>query len=47
MEVKHAQGPGTTYLYPANTKEVGPGSELRKGVVWRWEEGGAYSRVPA
>ena len=31
----HTQGSGTTYLYPANTGEVGHGSEVRKGVVWR------------
>ena len=27
------QGLGTTYLYPANTGEVGHGSEVRKDVV--------------
>ena len=27
------QGSGTTYLYPANTGEVGHGSEVREGVV--------------
>ena len=27
------QGLSTTYLYPANTGEVGHGSEVRKGVV--------------
>ena len=31
---------GTTYLYPANTGEVGYGSEVREGVVWWWGEGG-------
>ena len=41
------QGSGTTYLCPANTEEVGHGSEVRKGVVWRWREKGAYFGVPA
>ena len=27
------QGSGTTYLYLANTREVGYGSEVREGVV--------------
>ena len=27
------QGSGTTYLYPANTREVGHRSEVREGVV--------------
>ena len=40
------QGSGTTYLYPANTREVGHESEVREGVVWRWGEGGAYFGVP-
>ena len=35
------QGLGTTYLYPANTGEVGHGLEVRKGVVWRWGERGS------
>ena len=43
----HTQGLGTTYLYPTNTEEVGHGSEVRKGVVWRWGEKGAYFGVPA
>ena len=47
MEVKHTQGIGTTYLYQANIEEVGHGSEVRKGVVWQWREGGAYFGVPA
>ena len=29
----HTQGLGTTYLFLANTGEVGHGSEIRKGVV--------------
>ena len=37
----HTQGSGTTYLYPANTREVGHVSEVRMGVVWRWGEGGS------
>ena len=41
------QGSGTTYLYPANTREVGHGSEVRGGVVWRWGERRAYFGVPA
>ena len=41
------KGKGTTYLYPANTWEVGHRSRLSEGVVWRWEEkrglfGGSY-----
>jgi len=36
-----AQGSDTTYLYLANTREVGHGSEVREGVVWRWGEGGS------
>ena len=47
MEVKHTQGIGTTYLYQANIEEVGHGSEVRKGVVWQWREGGAYFGVLA
>ena len=34
MEVEHAQGSSTTHLYPANTKVVGYGSEIREGMVW-------------
>ena len=33
MEVKHAQGPGTTHLYPANTGAVGHGLEVREDMV--------------
>ena len=33
------QGLSFTYLYFANTGEVGHGSEVREGVVWRWGEG--------
>ena len=29
------QGSGTTNLYLANIREVGHGSEVRRGVVWR------------
>ena len=29
----YTQGSSTTYPYPVNTREVGHGSELRKGVV--------------
>jgi len=47
MEVEHAQGSGTTYLYPTNTGEMGHGSKVREGVVWQWEEGGADSMVSA
>ena len=46
-ELEQAQGPNTTSLYPANTKMVSHGSEIRGGMVWRWGEGKAYSRVPA
>ena len=45
--MEHAQGPGTTNLYPANTGVVGHGSEVREGMVWRWGEEKAYSRVLA
>ena len=41
------QGSSTNYLYPANTREMGHGSEVREGVVWRWGEGGAYFGVLA
>ena len=40
------QGSSTTYLYPVNTREVGHGSEVKDGVVWRWGEEGAYFGVP-
>ena len=33
-EVKHAQGPGTTNMYLANTRVVGYESEVREGMVW-------------
>ena len=36
----HTQGSGTTYLYLANTGEVGHRSKVREGVVWWWGEGG-------
>ena len=36
-----------TYLYPANTEEVGYRSKVKEGVVWRWGEEGAYFGVPA
>ena len=39
MEVEHAQGLGTTNLYSANIGVVGHKSEVRKGMVWQWEEG--------
>ena len=42
----HTQGSGTTYLYSANTREVGHRSKVREGVFWRWKEGGAYFGVP-
>ena len=34
------KGQGTTYLYPANTWEVGHESRYSKGVVWRWRKSG-------
>ena len=40
------QGLDTTYLYPTKTGEVGHGSEVKDGVVWRWGEEGAYFGVP-
>ena len=40
------QGLSTTYLYPANIREVCHGSEVWEGVVWRWGEWGAYFGVP-
>ena len=33
MKAKYAQGQGTTHLYPANTRVVGHGSEVKKGMV--------------
>ena len=41
IEVEHAQGSCTTYLYPANTGVVGHRSEVRNGIVWRWGEEGS------
>ena len=41
MEVEHAHGSGTTYLYPANTWEVGHGSKVREGVVCSSSFGGS------
>ena len=39
----YTKGPGTTYLYLANTWEVGHGSRVSEGVVWRWgERGGLF-----
>ena len=32
-------------MYPANTRVVGHGSEVREGMVWWWGEGKAYSEV--
>ena len=40
------QGSSTTYLYLANTGEMGHGLEVRGGVVWWWREGRAYFGVP-
>ena len=45
-EVEHAQDSSTTNLYPANIGVVGHGLEVREGMVWRYGEGKAYSRVP-
>ena len=33
MGAEHAQGSGTTHLYPANTGVVGHGSDVREGMV--------------
>ena len=46
-KLEHAQGPNTTNLYPANTRVVGHGSKVRKGIIWRWREGKTYYGVPA
>ena len=35
QEVEHAQRPGTTNLYPSNTRVVGHGSEVRASMIWR------------
>ena len=43
MGVEHAQGLGTTHLYPTSTGMVGHGSEVREGMVWRWGEGEGLS----
>ena len=40
------KGQGTTYLYPANTWEVGHRSRLSEGVVWRWEKKGSILGFP-
>ena len=32
---------------PSQYRSGGHGSEVREGMVWRWGEGKAYSRVPA
>ena len=40
------QGLDITSLYPANIGVVGHGSKIRGGMVWRWKEGKAYSRIP-
>ena len=45
-ELEHAQGLNTTNLYPTNTGVVGYGSEVKRGMVWWWEEGKAYFGVP-
>ena len=47
MKVEHAQGSGTTNLYPVNIGVVDHESEVREGMVWRWREGGANSGVHA
>ena len=41
------QGSSTTYLYPANTGEVGHRSKVIEDMVWQWREGGAYFGVLA
>ena len=41
MGVEHAQGLGTTHLYPANIGMVGYEPEVRDGMVWWWGEGGS------
>ena len=40
------QGLNTTYMYLADTGEVGHELEVREGMVWQWGEGEAYFRVP-
>ena len=40
------QGLITTNLYVANAREVGHGSEVRRGVVWWWRKWRAYFGVP-
>ena len=37
--MEHTQGSGTTNLYPADTRVVGHGLEVRESMVWRWGEG--------
>ena len=44
-EVEHAQGSGTTNLYPTNTGVVGHGSKVKEGMVWQWGEREAYYGV--
>ena len=39
MEGRHAQGPGTTSLYPANTEHGEVGVKDSEGMVWWWGEG--------
>ena len=43
----YTQGSGTTYLYLANTRDVGHESEVWKGVIWWWGEGIAHFGIPA
>ena len=44
MKVEHAQGIGITHLYLVNTGAVGQRSEVRKGMVQWWGEGGSLFR---
>ena len=40
MRMEHAQGLGTSHLYPANTGMVGHEPNVRDGMVWcggEWE----------
>ena len=39
MEGRHAQGPGTTNLYPAIQGMVRLGVKDSEGMVWWWGEG--------
>ena len=45
MEVKHAQGPDITSLYPANTRGGEVMGQRWEGMVWWWREGKTYSGV--